>query len=171
MPLEDSFIHDYRMSCTAFVETGTFHGNSVALAVKCGFTSIYSIEFDEALYTRAVEKFKNKSRVSLVHGDSAIELPKLIKGINEQIFFWLDAHCGNAQSPLPLMQELAAIKEHPIKNHTILIDDARLFSRDLIVKKDDIVKALREINPKYIIRLEDDSVARDDVLIAYIPED
>jgi len=171
MPLEDSFIHDYRMSCTVFVETGTFHGNSVALALKCGFSGVYSIEFDEALYTRAVEKFKNKSRVSLVHGDSAVELPKLIKDINEPIFFWLDAHCGNVQSPLPLMQELAAIEEHPIKNHTILIDDARLFNRDLVDTKDEIVAALRAINPKYIIRFEDDSVAPDDVLIAYIPED
>ncbi len=57
--------------------------------------------------------------------------------IQKPALFWLDAHeCQirlNSQNT-PIMQELGSIFQHKIKNHIILIDDARLFDLPTIRK-------------------------------------
>lgn len=70
----------------------------------------------------------------------------------------------------PILQELEAIKNHPIKNHTILIDDVRMFgTRDFDgVTLDQITDKLREINPNYSIFFEKGYQAND-ILVACIP--
>ena len=57
--------------------------------------------------------------------------------INERAIFWLDGHYSDgitAKGDLntPILKELEAILSHNIKDHIILIDDARCF-----VGKDD----------------------------------
>lgn len=111
-----------------FVETGTKEGWMIEMVAN-RFEKIYSIELDESLYQRAREHFKNEKHIKLLHGDSAIEIRKILSEINEPTLFWLDAHnsgmitAGNS----PIIRELEAIFTHPIKNHTVLIDDARHF--------------------------------------------
>ena len=72
----------------------------------------------------------------------------------------------------PLLKELDQIKAHGINNHTILIDDMRLWVNRGNVSnnfgKDEILKKVREINKNYIISYEDDVCAEQDILIAQV---
>ena len=114
-----------------FIETGTYGGDTVKKAIDIGFKEIYSIEYDKSRYEKCKKMFEQYSNVTIIHGDSKIEIPKLLKNINASATFWLDAHY-NADGAecsdewCPLKGELESIKEHYIKNHTILIDDMRL---------------------------------------------
>jgi hypothetical protein len=97
------------------------------------FERIYSIEFDEALYSRAKRQFARFDHISIIQGNSADVLPALLQGISAPCLFWLDAHyCGSMTSKgepeTPIMKELGTILNHPMKNHVLLIDDARCFT-------------------------------------------
>ncbi len=114
------------------IETGTYLGDTVE-DLKGDFERIVSIELGKDLYERAVFRFRNDRNVKLIHGDSGIELVKLMKSISQPALFWLDSHYSGditAQGKMntPIKQELAAIFAHPNKNHVVLIDDIRDFS-------------------------------------------
>lgn len=111
-----------------FIETGTFQGEMVE-AMRRRFKKIYSIELARSLYDKAREKFAKYPHINLLYGDSAVELPKILKDINEPAIFWLDAHYSGGETArggtnTPIESELCSIFSHPIKNHVILIDDA-----------------------------------------------
>ncbi|MEK7590050.1 MAG: hypothetical protein AAB475_02235 [Patescibacteria group bacterium] len=115
-----------------FIETGTYLGEMVD-AVKDSFDKIYSIELNEELYKKAKNNFARFSNIEIMHGDSGEILPELLNNINEPILFWLDGHysAGNTSKGslnTPIIKELVTIFQHPIKQHIILIDDARLFN-------------------------------------------
>lgn len=139
-----------------FVETGTFGGGGVDKALKAGFKEIRSIEFDINHVKYATARFIHNKNVRLYHGSSATGLWDMIKDIQEPITFWLDAHiyppCVGAKN-CPLIQELEQIKMHPIKTHTILIDDMHCAGTDAFdyLTKEDLMKKLLEINPNYKI--------------------
>lgn len=138
-----------------FVETGTFSGDGISKALGAGFKHIRSVEFDLNFVNSARQRFANNPNVKIIHGSSAEALWKTIMDIEEPITFWLDAHIF---PPLPgkncpLIEELEQIKKHPIKTHTILIDDmhcAGTAAFDFLVQADLIAKIL-EINPNYKI--------------------
>lgn len=69
----------------------------------------------------------------------------------------------------PVLQELEQIKKHPIKNHTILIDDVRLFGTIEFdyVTLDQIIDKVLEINPNYNISFVPGYV-QNDILVAQI---
>ena len=53
--------------------------------------------------------------------------------IEERCIFWLDGHYSDGVTAegdeiTPVNTEIEVIAAHPIKNHVILIDDARLFN-------------------------------------------
>ena len=109
-----------------FIETGTFMGAGVIAAIEVGFPEIYSIELSDIYYERNLPYFKDFPNVNLIHGNSGAILARLLEGIDSPVTFWLDAHYsaqGTAEGPSPLFDELKAIHNHHIKNHTILIDD------------------------------------------------
>jgi hypothetical protein len=106
------------------VEGGTNLGNMIN-AQKNRFRGIYSIERDDYLAARAKRKFAGQRNIHLFQGDSAEVLPKIIQTIKEPALFWLDAHWGAESAPI--RQELECIYRHPIRNHVLLIDDARYF--------------------------------------------
>jgi hypothetical protein len=115
-----------------FVETGTYLGEMVG-AVKYSFKRIYSIELSHELYENAREKFSKHKHISIVNGDSAEVLPEILMHVKEPCLFWLDGHYsgGNTakgEKETPIMEELKRICDHPVKNHVILIDDAREFT-------------------------------------------
>jgi hypothetical protein len=162
-----------------FIETGTWHGDGVQQAIDAGFKVIYSIELSLELYQRCCERFKDVPFVSLIQGDSCIVLEDVISSIGDPITFWLDGHFSGGDTVMgkyksPIMQELDAIGRHPIKNHTILIDDLRDwyigntgFNPDMI--KDKILS----INPNYTFTFEDGHVDENthflnDILVAQI---
>ena len=146
-----------------FVETGTFSWDGIIRALEDGFENILSIESVNELYTPVKEKFINNKNVKITHGSSSIDLWDMIKDINEPITFWLDAHVFPPRTDggknCPLIEELDQIKRHPIKTHTILIDDMHCAAPDGIaggeafdfLTKEDLINKLLEINPNYNI--------------------
>jgi len=152
-----------------FIETGSHEGYGIDIAVNTGFQNVYSIEINPRLYNICKNRFDGNPRVKLFLGDSAVVLPDVIAGIDGRITFWLDAHIATGETGCPILEELEAIKKHPIKDHTILIDDIRLFGTyhfDFIpVSK--VIEKILEINPRYQITYEKGHVDRD-ILVAQV---
>jgi hypothetical protein len=121
-----------RYGIRIFVETGTYLGDMVE-AMKNSFEKVYSIELNEDLYKKAKARFVHNNNVFVLQGDSSEVLPTVLKTIIEPAIFWLDGHYsggitskGNLDTPIK--KELESILNESIKNHVILIDDARLFN-------------------------------------------
>ena len=135
-----------------FVETGTQTGAGVESALFSGFEEIHSIEIREDFYNIALKQFKDNPKVHLYLGDSRIELPKILEKIKEPATFWLDAH-SNTDSPI--LEELEMLKKHPIKNHTILIDDCGNFDKAMgKIGFFVIAKNTQQINLNYKLQLD-----------------
>jgi hypothetical protein len=121
-----------RFNISVFVETGTYMAYMID-AMKGRFKELYSIELSKTLYERAINKFADYSHIHFLNGDSGAELPKLLATLNRPCLFWLDGHysggvTAKADLETPIIMELGTILEHPIKEHVVLIDDARLFN-------------------------------------------
>ena len=160
-----------------FVETGTYKGYGIAAALESGFTKIYSIEVSQEFYDQSVQRFKSEidqGIVEIILGDSLACLPQVINSIDQKITFWLDAHetLGyQGEKSCPLYEELEAIANHPIKNHTILIDDLRLLSQEgwgESVAKDEVIEKLKQVNHNYSLSYENGKI-ENDVLVAISP--
>ena len=160
-----------------FFETGTYLGDSVKLALECGFEKIISVELMEELQNQNRNKFKKElesGKVDLITGDTLLMIDSIIEGIEERATFWLDAHqdLGPAgEKPCPLYEEIEAIGKSKIKSHTIMIDDMRCldgrFPWSVGINQEGIIARLKAINPEYKISYEDGMV-RNDIMVAYI---
>jgi hypothetical protein len=113
------------------IETGTFHGD-MDFALKDRFSRITTIELSPEFHAAAVRRFAGSPQVECLLGDSAVLLPALLAQIKEPCLFWLDAHYsagrtakGNVETPISI--ELDAVLNHAVRNHVVLIDDARCF--------------------------------------------
>ena len=113
-----------RFNLNVLVEGGTNLGHMVNVQ-KNRFRDIYSIERDDYLAARAKLRFAAYPNVHLFHGDSGEVLPQVVSAIKEPALFWLDAHWGAESAPI--RQELDCIYRHPVRDHVLLIDDARYF--------------------------------------------
>lgn len=123
-----------RFGIRIFVETGTFHGDMVA-AMKHYFDNIYSIELSPELFEKAKQRFDGDHIVEIIHGDSGVELDKLLDRIDQPALFWLDGHysagvTARSHKDTPIFEELTHIYNHRISDHVVIIDDARLFGSD-----------------------------------------
>lgn len=154
-----------------FIETGLYKGRGLRRALAAGFPKIYNIEIEnEHINTIAAElpNVVESGRVTLIHGDSAVELPKLLQTIDEPCTFWLDAHWGGKRGHQgPLLAEVQAIREHGRDDHIVLIDDLRMM-RYWGVDMARIKTILRKINPDYTFR-KLDGCKPNDVLAAIPP--
>jgi hypothetical protein len=117
--------------CTTLIETGTFKGDMLN-ATYDSFDVLYSIELSEELHKAATERFKEMPKINLIQGDSGEKLEELLKSITEPTLFWLDGHASGgvtARGELltPILNEMKFIMNHKVKNHVIVIDDAREF--------------------------------------------
>ena len=157
-----------------FIETGTYIGDGIQNAIDAGFKNIYSIELSEYYYRISYERFKNNPNVHVFWGDSSEILGLILQTINAPVTFWLDGHwsgggtaCGSERTPI--LKELAIIKEHHIKNHTILLDDIRCCGTPDFdsISLEEIVRSVLQINPRYKISFEDGHIPKD-VLVAKI---
>lgn len=121
-----------RFGTKAFVETGTYLGE-MTFAVRNLFDEIHTIELSAELCRRAERRFARYDHIHVVEGDSAKRLPEVLAKIDQPCLFWLDGHhCGalsaQAESDTPIWDELRDVLGHPVKEHVVLIDDARLFT-------------------------------------------
>jgi len=123
-----------------FIETGTFFGDTIE-SFKNNFTKLYSIELSEELADKAKKRFQNNTNISIVQGNSSVQLSNILREINETCIFWLDGHYSSefwvgkefiqtakGEKNTPITEELLQIINHKVKDHIILIDDARCFN-------------------------------------------
>lgn len=146
-----------------FVETGTFRGDTT-WALKNTFDEIHSIELSVPIFKKAKERFAAHKHIHLYQGDSGEMLPVVLNLLNEPAMFYLDGHwCGSdtakADINTPIVAELEHVLNHKIKNHLILIDDARLFGEEedypTIVEIESFVKKL---NPALHVEVCNDRI-------------
>jgi len=155
------YARKYRLE--TLIETGTYEGDMVE-AMRKRFRVIHSIEIFEPLYRLAVAKFSGSSHIHLHQGDSEEILPRILATVKEPALFWLDAHysgegTGRGAVDSPILRELKCIFDHPIKDHVILIDDARLFvGRDGFPRVDEIRDFVYRNRPNATFILKDDVI-------------
>ncbi|MBZ5532704.1 MAG: class I SAM-dependent methyltransferase [Acidobacteriia bacterium] len=117
-----------RYGLHVLVETGTYYGEMVA-AMKNRFQEIHSVEFDSQLAQQAQKKFARWPHIHILEGDSQKKIPELLQTLNQPALFWLDAGyygwAGLQGDKQRLTTELETILSHRIKEHVILMDDAR----------------------------------------------
>ena len=121
---------DQGVSC--FIETGTYLGDSLAYAAQFPFQTLYSIECAPERVVRARERFAADPRVTILAGDSAVELPRLLTQLGGvPVACWLDAHYPEQGEPvivLPLAAELDALVAYPgIAQSVLFVDDRRVY--------------------------------------------
>lgn len=154
---QDKFIN----KTSNFIETGSYIGIGIELALQSGFEKVYSIELFDEFYDLCVNKFKDNPKVEVIHGDSFYELEKLLNS-NPSIPFtyWLDGHfsgegtgCGVMETPL--MKELEVILSRNVDGELIYIDDMRMykdFNEDVNISK--IKELLKTYKPNAIVWYE-----------------
>jgi len=133
----------YSNQAKVFIETGTFTGDGIQRALDAGFEKIYSCDINAEYVNAAKKKYKNYN-VIVENLESQDFIKKILPSLDERLVFFLDAHSmpfnenisslgfgpdtvKEGVAPCPLLKELEAIKNHPIKNHYIMIDDFQCF--------------------------------------------
>ncbi|MDE3046093.1 MAG: hypothetical protein KGJ02_05565 [Verrucomicrobiota bacterium] len=147
-----------------YVETGTSGGGSIlrALGVRKkrpgAFRYIYSIDIDPQSIDVCQRQLSGYPNVKLRVGDSTSELWEMIRDISKPITFWLDAHRfppeEDGKKNCPLLEELEQIGRHPIRTHTILIDDMSCCGTAAFdyLTVEQLIEKVLEINPQYQIK-------------------
>ena len=169
-------LSEYAKTYNIFIETGTHKGDGVKKAMKAGFHEIYSIELDTERFTNCKKMFENDHHVTIIHGDSGTELPKLMNNIDEPCVLWLDAHyCADgaeiSDKWTPIKEELDTLQNHSVNTHMILIDDYRCMDNTHIDEKTQkevgfpgkqrLLERLKEINPDYMLEFMKGHVEND----------
>ncbi|TQR39132.1 FkbM family methyltransferase [Brevibacillus brevis] len=162
------------MGIRTLIETGTFKGDMLQ-AMKHHFDLLVSIELDEALFIAAKERFSGDSHIHILHGDSGEVLSNLMHSVTSPCLFWLDGHyiprsteAAKGDLDTPILHELAAILQHSVYNHVILIDDARCFiGPNPLLKDYPTIQELRE----FVHSLRPDLlfVVGNDIIMIYNP--
>ena len=152
-----------KFNVKVLVETGTFHGAMVE-AMKPYFDRIYSIELSSELFEKATKRFAADQKVTIIHGDSGIELGKLMDRIDQPSLFWLDGHysageTAKGEKDTPIYEELTHLFNCPQKGHVIMIDDARCFGKEAdYPSMDALSEFIRTHEPNVTIEIENDSI-------------
>lgn len=180
MSIPKSVLEKYNYNKT-LIETGTGAGAGVQRALDAGFGTVHSIEAIQEFWFSARERFKKEYQVCIYLGESPMMLRNILLSHTRSITFVLDAHftrCAGTPvptpgiSPCPVLEELDVIINHAKTydlEHTILIDDRRLFKgnghRIFKVPEQAIYDKIdaSEMNP--IVQYEDSHQAKDDVIV------
>lgn len=139
------------------IETGTMHGDTAITIAETG-ARIDTIELSPDLHRRAQERLARYGNVVAHLGDSAQVLPRLLADLDEPAVFWLDAHwCGGETArgtrETPIVQELLAILNHPIRTHAILVDDAWIFGTGDYPPLGFVLDLLRHALPEAVVEV------------------
>lgn len=124
-------VNDYNF----FVETGTYYGDTVNEMIN-HFNEVHSIELSDELYHKNVIRFDNVPNVKLHLGDSSVKLMDVVKVINSPAVFFLDGHWSGGETAqgdkdVPLLEELKIINDSFQYKALVIIDDYRLFEKNL----------------------------------------
>ena len=167
-----------RVPFSTFVETGTFRGDSVAVA-QGSVPTLISVESDASLAAAAMERFADDPDVRILNAsgaESLLELAPTLAG--QDVLYWLDAHwCATPEDPNPfgsqceLIDEIDAIGRLSAGS-VVLIDDARLFLTSPPAPHDpaewpsfhEVIDALTKSSPTHEVAVVND-------VIAFVPPD
>jgi hypothetical protein len=113
------------------IESGTFLGESTEYFAT-HVQQVYTIEVSDTLYQRARDRLARLPNVEVIHGDSGVVLESLLVRIDEPCVIFLDGHysggvTSHGAKKVPIYEELHHVFSHPVKNHLVVIDDARCF--------------------------------------------
>lgn len=162
----------------AFIETGTFLGNTTSRAGNF-FKEVHTIELSPELCKNAKEKLKNQSNIQVHCGDSIHVLGTLLPKIKGKTLFWLDGHYSGCHAghdtalgeDNPLLYELDHIRKLGRPNSIIFVDDIRLCDETVHFMEDPIIggypllsticDSLLKINKDYRF------IVMGDILMAY----
>ena len=150
-----------RFRASTLVETGTYYGDMIS-DLRGEFGRVVSIEWNDRLHSLACKRMRPYQNVRVLHGDSAILVPKVLESIDSTSMFWLDAHYsgpGTTKGTLctPVFAELSAILGHHT-SHVILIDDARCFVGEDDYPRLSEVEDLVRSSKRYVIEVADDII-------------
>lgn len=132
-----------------FIETGLgAKANGIRYASSYNFKKLYSVDIDKIYFDRALNEFKENSKIELHYKDSSKFLDEILP-LDGNILFWLDAHFPDyhvenhldTYIPLneyknkvpenirmPLKAELEIIcKKQDITNCVFIVDDYRCY--------------------------------------------
>ncbi len=152
-----------RHGLRVFVETGTHRGDTVA-ALRAVFQRLVTIELEPAKVAAARRRFAGDAGVEVLEGDSAQVLPGVVAGLAERALFWLDGHymgpgSGDAARRTPISAEIEAVLRHKIRDHVILIDDARYFvGRGGYPRLDELRASVAALRPDLAWSVEHDVI-------------
>ena len=158
-------IRDYaeRFNLRVFVETGTYFGDTIA-AVMRSFDKLYSIELSRDIYEIARKRFVRMDKVTIIHGDSGVEINKVINWLDQPALFWLDSHfsggvTARGNTNTPVIEELKQILRSPIEGHVIIIDDAHSFGTDPDYPSiEELCDLIRALQPGIKIEVENNMI-------------
>jgi hypothetical protein len=142
----------YNLDC--LVETGSYTGGGIATALSLGFETIYSCDLSLEFFNICRNLFC-EDKVKLYHARSVDFLKEISSTLKyKKVFFWLDAHFPEylKQNPermnnslwFPLFEELSIIKNIPVADSVIMVDDLRVYP-DFCMYNDDAMKPYKEI--------------------------
>lgn len=146
-----------------FVETGTLMGDMIE-GVKEDFEALFSIELSSELYQKACRRFAGDTKITLIEGDSGIEMYKLVAKIDKPALFWLDGHysggfTARGEKDTPVLNELKAIFSMKENRHVVVIDDARYFGTDPEYPSlEKVFEYVRNERPEMKVFLENDAI-------------
>lgn len=144
-----------------FVETGSYHGESIQSALDVGYPLVYSCELSPIYHKICLERYAGNGLVHLRFGSSPDCLSQILPLLGTRATFWLDAHhsggdtAGTAKD-VTVLQEIAAI-EHFQHRHdsAIIMDDANAFGNRECwldnVSMSDVLDALKQCCPQSAI--------------------
>jgi len=147
-----------------FVEAGTYKGETTAFFVPYA-EQVFSVELHDGLFAAAEERFAQHPNVTLIHGDSLIEIPKVVANCSTPPLVFLDGHfsgAGTAQGEEmePAESTLRRLADVTPAGTTIVIDDLRLFGSGLagFPQLDVITATARAAFPTAVIRAGLDAI-------------
>lgn len=147
-----------------FVEAGTYKGETTAFFVHYA-DQVVSVELHDGLFAAAQQRFERHTNVTLVHGDSLVEIPKVVANCSSPPLVFLDGHFSGAgtakgEEMEPAESTLRRLADVAPAGTTIVIDDLRLFGSGLagFPQLDVITATARAAFPTAVIRAGLDSI-------------
>jgi hypothetical protein len=164
----------FKIKNKIFIETGSYLGDGIQLALDSGYKEIYSIELCPNLHNTCKQRFHDNLSVNLLQGDSSVVLKNLLQILSDKLSltFWLDGHYSGPHTAkgtkdCPLMEELEAILSRSNKtNDLVYVDDMRIYRNfDSDVNEENMIKLIKKYKPNAIITYEDTVYGVNDIMI------
>jgi hypothetical protein len=135
------------------VETGTLFGNSTAEMGK-HFPEVHTIELNDELHTKAVQRFENFGHIHCHHGNSGEVLGWLVGKLDKPTIFYLDAHWSGDKNTDWKNSNWKGYRAERKKIDTAFIGDAPT-SEAQVPLAEELMHIMEKFTPKCVIYVDD----------------